>query len=351
MTPWSICATLTPDKEGAYIHSSIAVDGAPVFGSDSGIHVFSTESNKIQKSIPLQGGCIALGGASSSGGVYALCREECNKIDWRSGKVTHKFHGTTGKDYTALSHEWDNTVVLGTTTTLRSNGREEEGVLEVWDARKATVPTHSYSIHSGDLTSLAWATLPSIQKVHLLSGGTDGIVNFIDPSIMDEEDAVLHTVNVGVSVAEVVLTSLGSERPSKRRKVDVEGNEDEGKGTLTVRTDIESVGSWRFLGDGEEEGFVVKEELKEVRKEGEIDYVVSLEVERGRMWVGDNQGNLKSRRLPWISKKTNETWSLPSGSGHTDIVRTVLYDEQNDICYSGGEDGRIVCWKRRTCME
>lgn len=74
------------------------------------------------------------------------------------------------------------------------------------DLRNPSKPLHLYSdAHSDDLSSLSFH--PSNDTL-LLSGSVDGLTSTIDVSIADEDDAILHTANVGASISKSGWMSL-----------------------------------------------------------------------------------------------------------------------------------------------
>lgn len=59
--------------------------------------------------------------------------------------------------------------------------------------------------HSDDVSTLAFH--PTIEHL-LATGAMDGLANTIDVRIADEDDAILHTANVGASLSRVGWTNL-----------------------------------------------------------------------------------------------------------------------------------------------
>lgn len=79
------------------------------------------------------------------------------------------------------------------------------------DLRSPGKPLHIYTdAHSDDVSTLSFH--PSVDHL-LLSGSVDGLSSTIDVRIADEDDAILHTANVGASLSRVGWTNL----PDKSR--------------------------------------------------------------------------------------------------------------------------------------
>jgi WD40 repeat protein len=74
------------------------------------------------------------------------------------------------------------------------------------DTRQPGAPLHVYSeTHSDDVSTLAFHPT---QDHLLLSGAMDGLISTIDVRIPDEDDAILHTANVGASLSRVDWMNL-----------------------------------------------------------------------------------------------------------------------------------------------
>lgn len=69
------------------------------------------------------------------------------------------------------------------------------------DTRQPNKALHIYSeTHSDDISALSFHP----EEDHLLlSGAMDGLISTIDVRIADEDDAILHTANVGASLSKV----------------------------------------------------------------------------------------------------------------------------------------------------
>lgn len=69
------------------------------------------------------------------------------------------------------------------------------------DTRQPGNPLHIYAdTHSDDISALSFHP----EEAHLLlSGAMDGLISTIDVRIAEEDDAILHTANVGASLSRV----------------------------------------------------------------------------------------------------------------------------------------------------
>lgn len=74
------------------------------------------------------------------------------------------------------------------------------------DLRNPKQPLHVYNeAHSDDVSALSFH--PTHDHL-LLSGAVDGLTSTIDVRIAEEDDAILHTANVGASLSRVGWTNL-----------------------------------------------------------------------------------------------------------------------------------------------
>lgn len=70
------------------------------------------------------------------------------------------------------------------------------------------------------------------------------------------------------------------------------------------------------------------------------------------VFTGSNEGDLallsnsdlSTQNSPWLLHKI---WS----NGHTGVVRSLLWDENNQVLLTGGEDGKINAWSFRSSSE
>jgi len=88
--------------------------------------------------------------------------------------------------------------------TYLASGTElhhHEATIRIHDLRAPQKALHVYAdTHSDDVSTLAFH--PSVDHL-LLTGAMDGLISTIDVRIADEDDAILHTSNVGASLSRV----------------------------------------------------------------------------------------------------------------------------------------------------
>ncbi|VDM65924.1 unnamed protein product [Strongylus vulgaris] len=149
---------------------------------------------------------------------------------------------------------------------------------------------------------------------HLISGGSDGLLNIFNASFAKEDQALQSTCSVGSSINRV--NSL-----SKRL---ISACTDDNKCAVFVPNSPDDV-DYLFMRNGVEGRFLV-DALK-----GSVDErpVALLEC--------DAEGTMYVRT---VSKDGKHSEVVMEWKGHTDIVRSSAYN--NRILVTGGEDGKIV---------
>jgi len=215
-----------------------------------------------------------------------------------------------------------NDTYLASSTELFQN----EAAIRLHDLRSPQKPLHIYAdIHSDDVSTLVFH--PTSENT-LLSGAMDGLTSTIDVRIADEDDAILHTANVGASLSKVGWLSL----PNKPWG-----------GTFAL-TNMETLSTY----DATDEMSLIREyrDLRDITATNwETHFVIDCQgTDNGMaLFVGTREGGLAVIQAPL----EGDAWSLEQvlhQDGHTDIVRGCYIDLKNGSLVSGGEDGMICLW-------
>ncbi|KAH9822959.1 WD40-repeat-containing domain protein [Melampsora americana] len=215
-----------------------------------------------------------------------------------------------------------------------SSGDENQSKIELFDTRSNPIPLHTYTeSHSDLITSL---NFHPTEHHKLLSASTDGLIVTYDVRLVDEEDGVISTGNVGASLA--------------RSKWSGDGK------LVWTETDMETIAVW----DAEDLGLI--QDFGDIRL-GELErphsswndstsYLIDstnlpkhLDPIQSRFayFSGSQSGDVS---LIEPSHQQNAPWNLLASfkGGHTDIVRSAIVDERSGMILTGGEDGNICLW-------
>jgi len=206
----------------------------------------------------------------------------------------------------------------------------EDAHIVYWDPRQPAAPlrTHS-STHSDDVTVLRFS--PDTPNV-LMSASTDGLISTSTADEDDEDEAVVHVGfwNTSVSQAGWMHTSSGAK--------------------IWAHSDMETFSTW-----SDELDLLQSQDIRgpslhnHAQYEWLTDYLITCHSSATspdlKVFVGSNQGdfallsnsNLSTAAAPWSLRNT---WT----NGHAGIVRSLLWDEQNEVIVTGGEDGKINVW-------
>ncbi|KAF8311148.1 WD40 repeat-like protein [Clavulina sp. PMI_390] len=207
----------------------------------------------------------------------------------------------------------------------------DEAHLIFWDVRSNGAPTHvSTSVHSDDITSVNFH--PSTSHL-LLSASTDGLLCTTDSREHDEDESGVNVGNWGCSVSRAVWTGTG---PSQGAAV-------------WAHSDMQTFSTWNAELD-------LIDDFGDLRKpampnqwgsEYFIDacmcgpHNVPASSSGLGMWTGANNGDVALLRLDNSSSWTVER--ILSGY-HTDVVRAVTWDPENQVIVTAGEDSRVSVW-------
>ncbi|KAK3987745.1 WD40-repeat-containing domain protein [Cladorrhinum sp. PSN332] len=199
----------------------------------------------------------------------------------------------------------------------------------IWDLRTpSSPPKQTYSdLHSDDITELTFH--PSRPHI-LLSGSTDGLINVSDTTITDEDEVVIQAFNHGsvhhagfISDTEVYAAS----HDEKFALYDMtEEAVNKGGATLDLG-DIREVVGCQYLAD-----------------------VVPKADGKGAV-IGAGSQDRELFQLIHLSKgasgwglDTESVVGLPGGHGQ-ELVRSFCVFDEQQVVFTGGEDGCIKAWR------
>ena len=201
----------------------------------------------------------------------------------------------------------------------------QDSYLLFWDVRSAGKMLGGYwSVHSDDVTDLLFTGHNT-----LVSGSTDGLVNVLDISKEDEDEALVTSLNTGDSVAQV-----SSAQDSE---------------SIMVRTHTESVVVWSQ--NSNKCVTVSRDQLREGIHRKVSDYIYTCGVHvtgsgSRSVLVGSRCVSSPCLRLVRVTDNgVLEAGAELVRSGGS--VRCAEYlDNDDDVILTGGEDGVIRVWRQ-----
>ncbi|KDQ65041.1 hypothetical protein JAAARDRAFT_28702 [Jaapia argillacea MUCL 33604] len=218
----------------------------------------------------------------------------------------------------------------------------EDALILYWDPRHPVAPLRSHSsTHSDDITSLHFhqpshfpqADQDMENKTVLLSASSDGLICASDANEEDEDEAVLHVGNWGCSIAQAGwVMSSDQQSPS-----------------AWASSDMETFRIWSDEMDVMRDLNIRDPSIHTANLTWVTDYLVgcysSPRQSNLGVFVGSNEGDialisnddLSSPSTPW---SVHRVWS----TGHVGVVRSFLWDEQNNTLLTGGEDSKLNLW-------
>jgi len=205
------------------------------------------------------------------------------------------------------------------------------------DPRQPAAPLRTHgSTHSDDVTTLSFlniASEPSLGPRHiLLSASSDGLICTSNPDEDDEDEAVLHVGNWGCSVSQAGWL----ESPSGPN--------------IWAASDMETFSTWSDQLDRLQSLDIRSPSVHNPGRTWVTDYLITCVSNRKvalnlGVFVGSNEGDiaLLSNANPFIP---DDPWYLHNlwTNGHAGVVRSLLWDEENNVLVTGGEDNNIHVW-------
>ncbi|KAJ7087228.1 WD40 repeat-like protein [Mycena belliarum] len=200
-----------------------------------------------------------------------------------------------------------------------------------WDPRQPAVPlrTHS-STHSDDITVLCFS--PDAPNL-LLSASTDGLISTSTADEDDEDEAVVHVGAWNTSVSQAGWIHAGA-----------------GGAQVWASSDMETFSTWSSELDLLQSQDIRAPSLhNHAQHEWLTDYLITCHSSASssaiKLFAGSNQGDIALLTNPNLAVPA-APWSLCNTwtDAHTGIVRSLLWDEENELLLSGGEDGKLNLW-------
>lgn len=234
-------------------------------------------------------------------------------LDVRSGGIVSLVHGAQNPPWLCLD-------VDGPTVAAGSELKGSDAVLALWDTRQSGQRVFS-ECHTEDVTQVALQSSP----LRVLSGGQDGLMTLLDPSLGEEEDCVLQVFNLTSSLAHC--------------------------GFLNERyvygiSHMETMGVYNT--DAEEEGSTPFHDLGDLRSSLGCDYVAGF--------IASSTGHAVitgsfSEPVAHVLEFDVDTMQMDRtrgvqliGAHQSELLRCgVLLDDQ--LIITGGEDNEIRAWR------
>jgi len=210
---------------------------------------------------------------------------------------------------------------------------KEDAFILYWDPRFPAAPLRTHgSTHSDDVTVVSFLTQSQSTQKNLLSASSDGLISTSNAEENDEDEAVLHVGNWSCSISQAGWI-CGPAGPN-----------------VWAASDMETFSTWSKELDPRADLDIRNPSVHTQSRTWVTDYLISCHNDTRssgdpRVFVGSNEGDFAlisssdvyDAGAPW---SLHRVWS----EGHTDIVRSLLWDEENGVIISGGEDGGIKLW-------
>ncbi|EPT02816.1 hypothetical protein FOMPIDRAFT_1143324 [Fomitopsis schrenkii] len=212
----------------------------------------------------------------------------------------------------------------------------DDASLLYWDPRSPAAPLRIHSsTHSDDITAVHFS---KASPRYLLSVSSDGLLCTSNADEADEDEAGMHVGNWGCSIAQAgwVHTRAGPQE-------------------IWASSDMETFSVWSGELDLVQDVDIRQPSIHRGEDMTWVtDYYIGSHnyhtVPQGSdndlsVFVGSNEGDIalltrstfKDPSAPWL---LSHTWQ----HGHVGVVRSMLWDEENHILLTGGEDSRLNAW-------
>lgn len=288
-------------------------------GSDDSLRLFDISLRPIKNVISAHSGISCLA-AFGSEGIATAGRDGMVRIwDARAERSGLEATEPRGNAFSALISR-DHFVAAGTESTKEGLG--DVSVL-LYDMRNPSVPIRSYvESHTDTITQLAFH--PARSDV-LLSGSTDGLVSIFDLSQSEEEDALQQVLNPRAAVHCTGFLSTNE--------------------VYVVTTDEHF--SIHSLAEDSEDNSSSVLDFGDVREKLDCMYVVNITNASSHPIM--TYGHNVNKTLSIVSLGVAGSYAfgtainLPSAHGE-EVVRDVLFIDQEKRMMSCGEDGHVKVW-------
>lgn len=206
--------------------------------------------------------------------------------------------------------------------------KSSDAVVSIYDSRSPTAIASYSDSHSEDVTSLSWHASNNL----LLSGGGDGIVNVIDTTVVDEDEAILQVLNHGASVHLAQFV---------------------GKNEVLALSHMETATLYKLSYNQEDVPRDGVKEYGDIRDALGIDYAISFSSgAQPILFTGSNAGTLSLIPLNTTSMEFDTTQRVDMSSG-PEVVRSVYLDHAPDSLagprlYTASEDGILRAFSEKS---
>ncbi|CAO3675571.1 unnamed protein product [Umbelopsis vinacea] len=195
-----------------------------------------------------------------------------------------------------------------------------EAKLLFFDTRQTKQVAEFVESHNDDITHIqCHPTIPT----QLISASTDGLVCNYSVEQFDEDEAILSVVNSGSSVNRAGYFGPNSEY-------------------LYCLTHIETLSLHSVEGD-------LISDFKDIRQASQpgllqVDYAIDCQydpiTQRLYLMTGSNSGDINLMHVNIGQLQVCQTLK----GGHTEVVRSIAWNPQTNVLYSGGEDAKLCTW-------
>jgi len=221
----------------------------------------------------------------------------------------------------------------GLTVAAGTDLQGEDASIFYWDPRQPAAPLRIHaSTHSDDITTVSFAQADlGMPRNTLLSASADGLVSISNADEPDEDEAVLFVGNWGCSTSQA-----GWNNTSSGPKV-------------WAASDMETFSTWSHELDLCQ-SLDIRSPVLHGKRTWVSDYLITCASNPNTpgnlgVFVGSNEGdialisnaNLSVPDAPWY---LHNIWS----TGHVGVVRSLLWDHENNVLVTGGEDAKINVW-------
>ncbi|KAG2177821.1 hypothetical protein INT43_003068 [Umbelopsis isabellina] len=208
----------------------------------------------------------------------------------------------------------------GTVIAAGSELEAHDAKLMFLDTRTSQMLASFDESHSDDITEINYhPTIPH----QLISASTDGLICQFDTSTYDEEENIIAVINSGSSV-----NKAGYFGPSAEY--------------IYCLTHIETLSLHNLEGD------VVSNfgDIRQATQPGQlqVDYAVDCRYEpvaqRLYMLTGSNSGDINVMHVNIGQLQLCQSLK----GGHTEVIRSIHWNPQDNVMFSGGEDAKLCTW-------
>ncbi|CCG83420.1 WD domain protein [Taphrina deformans PYCC 5710] len=297
-------------------------DSLAVSTSTNNIAIFDTETLAIRQNIQKAHEDVITGLVNSNDAnlIYSSSRDGTVKCwDMRSRQAIRNYRPTAGV-LSVAHHPALDKVAVG--TELKGT----DAIVSVYDSRSPNALVSYPDSHGEDVTSLSWHMHNNL----LLSGGGDGIINVIDTTVVDEDDAILQVFNHGSSIHLAQFV---------------------GKNEVLAFSHMETASLYKMSYNQEE---VPRDEVKEfgdVRSKLAMDYAISFGAGApATLFTGSSAGHISIIPFNISTMEFEPDQRIDMESG-TEVIRSVHVDHAPDslsgpLLYAASEDGILRAYSK-----